>query len=45
MHTNQLRQDRVVVDSSTGEIIIDEWTDYYEGNGADADTSTDIPTS
>ena len=45
MHTNPLSQYRLVVDSSTGEIIIDEWTDYYKGNGADADTSTDIPTS
>lgn len=45
MHTNPLSQYRLVVDSSTGEIIIDEWTDYYEGNGADADTDTDIPTS
>lgn len=38
MQANPLTQYRLVVDSSNGEIIIDEWNDFYVGNGYDPNT-------
>ena len=38
MQENPLSHYHLVVDSSTGEIVIDEWTDFYSNNGYDPNT-------